>query len=178
MQEAIAYGAQVNPIWPFSAMIVDKEGRILVKATDCAHISPLFHAESLAVHTLIEEHPDRKFDDLTLVTTAEPDPLSQSAVQWAAVTHDIPIRTIVYGCPIAKIQEIWPFGIDISAKEINERSSGKPITFIGPVLEEGCYRLFLQAKERQKQVESDHPGRKVLSKNREDFVTLTLPAPG
>lgn len=97
MKEVIEYAQETNPVWPFAALLVDNEGKILCKATDCAHISPLFHAEALAIHALINSKHNKDFGKLRLFTTAEPDVLSQSAIYWAKIAHDINVEHIFYG---------------------------------------------------------------------------------
>ena len=75
MQELVTFAQDKNPIWPFASMIVNAQGKVLIKATDCAHISPLFHSESLAIHMLITKLKLQNLNDLTLISTCEPDPL-------------------------------------------------------------------------------------------------------
>lgn len=47
IQQAVEFAKVKNHLWPFACLITNEEGIILCKATDCAHISPLFHAEAL-----------------------------------------------------------------------------------------------------------------------------------
>jgi len=123
MQEAVSFAKKVNPIWPFAALIIDNNNKnILIKTTDCAHISPLFHAESLALHILVTKSNVKSFNTLTMVTTAECDVLSMSSIYWARVVHDIEINRICYGVPLKKINDLWHAGIDISSKTIIEKS--------------------------------------------------------
>lgn len=83
MTAAIEFARNTNPIWPFGAVIANAKGKILCKATDCAFISPLFHAEALAIHALISHNLYRDDEQLTLYTTCEPDTLSFGAIYWA-----------------------------------------------------------------------------------------------
>ena len=80
IREALRYARLKNPIWPFAAVIVDEHDKILVRVAECAHISPLYHAESLAIHALLSKFGHDSFRALTLYTTGEPDVLSQSAI--------------------------------------------------------------------------------------------------
>lgn len=66
MTAAIEFARNTNPIWPFGAVIANAKGKILCKATDCAFISPLFHAEALAIHALISHNLYRDDEQLTL----------------------------------------------------------------------------------------------------------------
>ncbi|WP_010596993.1 cytidine/deoxycytidylate deaminase family protein [Rickettsiella massiliensis] len=76
---------------------VNEEGLILCKAADCTHISPLFHAEALAIHALIMKKDKPQLGKLNLYSTAEPDVLSQSAIHWAKVAHDLEIKRVCFG---------------------------------------------------------------------------------
>lgn len=106
INEAIEFAKQINPIWPFAALIVDEDGNVLCKATDCAQISPLFHAETLAIHALVTNIGYRKYESLTLYTTAEPDPMSQSAIHWGNVVHDLAIKRVCFGSSLKTIQQL------------------------------------------------------------------------
>lgn len=171
MNIAISYAKQTNQIWPFAAIIVDHLGNIAVKATDCAHISPLFHAEALAIHVYALNFGHNYSTSLTLYSTSECDTLSQSVAYWANVTG-IPIKTIVYGSSLESIKEIWPFGINIKADELMKHACGANIELLGPVLEDECLTLFKEAKAKQEAIGKPHPGRAILSKNYEDFFCI------
>jgi tRNA(Arg) A34 adenosine deaminase TadA len=174
MEKAIQFAHAKNRIWPFSALIMDESGDILCQATDCAHISPLFHAESLAIHAMIKNRD--KFSDqlnnLSLVTTAEPDPLSQSAIHWASIVQEIKINTVYYGSSLGTIEKLWPFGINIPAQEIIDRSATRHIKLEKNVLEQECNKLFLNAKKEQEIINSTHPAKGQLSTNIEDFYCI------
>lgn len=174
MQEAIDFAMATNPIWPFAALLVDAQGHVICKAVDCAHISPLFHAESLAIHALIQSKKTSNLGKLKLLTTAEPDTLSQSAIYWAKVTHDICIEHIFYGSSLATINSLWSFGIGISAQEMINRSHRTSIHLTGPVFKKECDALFISAKDKQRIINQDHPTRGHLSHDVQDFYELTL----
>ncbi|STX52370.1 cytidine/deoxycytidylate deaminase [Legionella busanensis] len=110
--------------------------------------SPLFHAEALAIHVLIMEKGQSQLGKLRLYTTAERDILSQSVIYWANIVHDLKIEYVYLGSKLSTIQTIWPFGIDISAQEIINRST-RSTQLIGPVYENKTDQLFSQAKEYQ-----------------------------
>jgi len=176
MQRAIDFAKEKNPIWPFSALILDVKGKIICQTSDCAHISPLFHAEALAVHVLIQNKTkiSKPLGDLILVTTAEPDVLAQSALHWANVAHDLSVTHVYSGATLDTIQRLWPFGIDIPAKEIVERSFNSNIALTDRIMEQECNDLFLEAKKSQEQVDKNHPAMGVLSTNISDFYQINL----
>ncbi|GEM_PF-4748096 len=170
---AIQFAKDTNPIWPFAAIIVNEQGKIICKATDCAHISPIFHAETLAIHALIPWKKQINLGSLALYTTAEPDVMSQSAIHWANLVHDLSIQKVCFGSSLNTIQKLWPFGIDIPAKEVIERSHSK-INLIGLINEAECNELFLTAKQEQAKLSKHHPAQGVLSNEVTDFYQLTL----
>lgn len=69
--------------------------------------------------------------------------------------------------------QIWPFGIDISAQEVIERSNSN-ITLIGPTLEAETDLLFMDAKTYQAKMNKAHPAQGVLSNELSDFYEATL----
>lgn len=150
-------------------MIVDAEGNSLLKATDCAHISPLFHAKSLVITKLGFKNTKQ----LTLITTMEPDPLSISSIYWSNIVQKLGIETIYYGSTFETLQNLWPFGINLKAEEILERASLLKIALNGPICEKECNKLFHEAKDIQKQIDDKHPGMLKLSQDVEDFYEIT-----
>ncbi len=172
MQMAINFAIEKNHIWPFSAIIVNEQNEVLIQATDCAHISPLYHAEALAIHVLVTKLKHKLPAELTMITTAEPDPLSQSAIHWGNIVHDLAIRQIYYGVDLATIYQCWPFGIDISAAEIIDKSCQRDIQLQGGILADACEVLFQQAYENQQKINQNHPAMGVLSQNVEDFYSI------
>lgn len=70
------------------------------------------------------------------------------------------------------IKNLWSFGIDISAKEIIERSYKAQMQLTGPLLEKDCDHLFSKAKEKQQQINKAHPARGVLSNEVKDFYKV------
>lgn len=70
---------------------------------------------------------------------------------------------------------IWPFGINISAQEVVERSSlHHHIDLIGPIYEAETNQLFLAAKTHQEKLGKNHPAQGVLSNKVTDFYQLNL----
>lgn len=170
MNETIDFAKKTNPIWPFASTLTDETGQILCIATDCAHISPLFHSESLAIHAFIlSAKKYLKKEKLVLFSTAEPDTLSQSVIYWAKITHDIEISEIVYGSSLQTISKLWKFGIDIPSKEIADRARNYQIKFSKFICEKECDDLFFKAKARQQGI---HPSEGILSNNLQDFYCL------
>ena len=146
--------------------------KVLCKACDCAFISPLFHAEALAIHALISHKPYEHHGKLTMYTTCEPDPLSFSAIYWAKKAHDLEIEEIVYGSTLETISKMWSFGIAVTAKELLDRSFKPSMQLTGPFMEHECNQLFMEAKERQAKINSPHPSRGNLPNTVEAFYKV------
>ena len=173
MQSAIAFAQQKNKIWPFSTLVVDDaSGDILVKTTDAAHISPIYHAESYAVHLLATRYMDYRDSGktLTLYTTAECDPLSQASIFWAGILG-FSINRVVYGAPMETISDLWNFGKQMSSRDFNRTFSQSKVVIEGPCMEGACTRLFLAALELHKTFNIKRPS-SMLSSNLEDFMNL------
>ena len=173
MSQAIEFAKTHNKIWPFSAVIVDADNQILVHATDCAHISPIYHAESLAIHILITQVDKNSYKrPLKLITTAECDTLSQSAVYWANIVHELCIEEVYYGLSLEAITTMWPFGIQINSREIMEHSTTPDLKIEGPILNQECLKLFEAAKKLQAKINQDHPTEGIASTKLEDFYQI------
>lgn len=173
IKKAIEFAKKRNPIWPFASAIVSNEGDIICMATDCAHISPLYHCESLAIHMLVQNKKNIQLGDLSLYSTAEPDPLSQSTIHWANAVHELNIKHVYFGAGLEFIEKLWPFGIKIPAREIIASCSYNLVTLHKPILEQQCENLFLDAKQYQAKIGIKHPAMELLSSNVEDFYTFT-----
>ncbi len=166
IQEAINFAKAKNQCWPFSAIIVDNNtGNILVKTTDCAHISPAFHAESYAIHQLALNFDYKDFDSFTIYSTAECDLLSAGAV-LAAIITGYNISRLVYGASQQDICNIWHF------KYIDTSQFTKRLETKGGILQEKCIKLFQAAKLLQEKINDPHPGKVYLSKNLNHFYEL------
>ena len=164
--QLLHYTKEANPIWPFGSLLHDGK-RPLMMATDCAHISPLFHSESHVIHESLNQFDRDQLPPLTLFSTAEPDVLSYSAIYWANVVG-LKINKVIYAVTLNEINSLFGVGIDISMNELHARSNNVDIEiehFPIPKIKE----LFISAKKRQLEIGSKNPGRAVLSKNREDF---------
>lgn len=166
------FAEEKNPIWPFAAMILDEDGKKLVTTVDCTHISPLYHAEALAIHVLVTALGKREIGDLTMFATAEPDPLSFGSLYWSSIVQEVVIRDMYYAVSREELQELWPFGIDISAKEIWERGSIKRIARVAHLPDDYCLSLFKEAKTRQEGIHSDRPADATLSYHLKDFYVI------
>jgi tRNA(Arg) A34 adenosine deaminase TadA len=166
MNKAIEF-AEKNKCWPFSSIIVDNDtGDILVKATDCAHISPIFHSESYAIHQLALNFDYKKFKSLTIYSTAECDLLSSGAV-IAAIITGYNITRLVYGASQQDICDIWNFKYTDTSSFTNKLDV-KP-----HILRDECISIFKKAKLLQNEIDDLHPGKKTLSNDLNLFYELS-----
>lgn len=169
--EAIQFAKEKNPIWPFATILVNHEQKIILKAADCAHISPLYHSESLAIHTLITENLYQYCKEIQLYSTAACDPLSFAAVYWATITHDLVITHIYYGLSVNDLNKYWKFGFDIELESLTKIARSYQIKIHGGIAKSKCIDLFDNAIKIQNSIQNKHPGRR-LSKNYKDFVEI------
>lgn len=173
MEKLIRFAYKTNPIWPFASVILDDQGRELVWATDCAHISPLYHSESLAIHALCTDKQLSKMKNLTLISTCEPDSLSMSTLYWAGVIQELKVKHVFFGLPLCQLMTLWPFGIDINARTLIGKAQPNQMTIHAPILTEKVYQLFRDALERQKRINQEHPAFGNLSNSCDDFYSFT-----
>ncbi|WP_157794221.1 hypothetical protein [Endozoicomonas ascidiicola] len=148
MGELMELGASANPALPFTACILDASGQILVTACNASHISPLYSAEGLALHSLASEFDCRDQQPLTLLTTAEPDDLSLMAI-YRARRQGININQIVYAVPRAKLKTLWPDDPSQSLEEGLKRfpeSFRSSMSIEGGELADECFDAFEEGK--------------------------------
>ena len=156
MGELLELGMNANPTCPFTACIIDSSGQILVTTCNAIHISPLYTAESLALHILTSEYHCTPEQPLTLVSTAEPDTSSLTAL-YRARWLGINITGLVYGAPREDIIKIWPDNPDQSLKAALDRfpaSFRESLTIHPPVLREECSDAFGEGNELKKSGEA------------------------
>ena len=168
MQSLMIYAKQKNPVCPFASMILNQQGDVIIKAANASHISPLFQSEPLAIHMLLTKQVHTYAGPLTLISTGEPDPLSQSVIYWANAIHDLEITTIYYGANSEFLNTLLGMGIQIPAREIIERSSMCKISLI-PLLEKACITMFQEAQKTRKAIDNEHPARAILSHQIDEF---------
>ncbi len=166
IKQAIDFAKAKNKVWPFAALIVDNDsGNIIVKATDCAHISPILHAESYAIHLLALNFDYTKFKSISLYSTAECDLLSMGAVIAARITG-YNIERLVYGASQKDVCEALDF------KYIDTSNYSSKLKVEGNILKEECIELYKKAKILQQEINHPHPGKVYLSKDINDFAEI------
>lgn len=166
IKQAIDFSNSKNQCWPFAALIVDNEtGAIIVKATDCAHITPIFHAESYAIHLLALNFDYTKFKSLSLYSTAECDLLSIGAVHAAKITG-YNFENLVYGASQKDVCEVLNF------KYIDTSIYTRKFKVEGNILKNECIELYKNAKTLQQKINHPHPGKVYLSRNINDFCEI------
>ena len=166
ISELIELGISSNPVCPFTCCILDASGQVLVTAANAMHISPLFSAEGLAIHMLAGHYRCRPEQQLTLVTTAEPECGAMSAMFWGQ-TSGINISRIVFGVSREQLNTLWKCDFSPGAQEMIDRLPEKTATIpqlSGPTLEDDCMEAFEEGKKLYD--ESEIP---VLSMDLEDY---------
>lgn len=137
MEIAIKYASN-NPVWPFATLLVDQNGKILLKSINQVEQSPTYHAEIVAINEFSKKFPNFNMSELTLYTTGEPCTMCAGAICWAS------IPTVIYGSSVPFLSKLWGIEIGIRAQEIFDRNQQTFSTkLIGPVLEEKCNNYLL-----------------------------------
>ena len=138
MRRAIRLAAN-NPKYPFAAVIVDEEKKVVGEGWNLSAQNPTWHGEMDAINKCAAAHPRIDWTKLTLYTTAEPCAMCQGAVAWAG------IKRVVFGSSIPFLKSIDVWAIDIRAEELARLAAFRKCAVVGGVLEEECNKLFRAA---------------------------------
>ena len=138
MRRAIRLAAN-NPKYPFAAVIVDEEKKVVGEGWNRSAQNPTWHGEMDAINKCAAAHPRIDWTRLTLYTTAEPCAMCQGAVAWTGISR------VVFGSSIPFLKTLNWWAIDIRAEEISRLSSFRKCTVVGGVLEDECNKLFRTA---------------------------------
>ncbi len=128
-----------NPKYPFAAVLVDEEKRVVGEGWNRSAHNPTWHGEMDAINKCAAAHPGIDWTRLTLYTTAEPCAMCQGAVAWAG------IERVVFGSSIPFLKSVDVWAIDIRAEELARLATFRKCTVVGGVLEEECNKLFRAA---------------------------------
>ena len=128
-----------NPKYPFAAVLVDEEKRVVGEGWNRSAHNPTWHGEMDAINKCAAAHPKIDWTRLTLYTTAEPCAMCHGAVAWAG------IKRVVFGSSIPFLKSLDVWAIDIRAEELARLAAFRKCTVVGGVLEEECNRLFRAA---------------------------------
>lgn len=128
-----------NPKYPFAAVLVDEEKRVVGEGWNRSAQNPTWHGEMDAINKCAAAHPKIDWTRLTLYTTAEPCAMCQGAVAWAG------IKRVVFGSSIPFLKSVDVWAIDIRAEELARLAAFRKCTVVGGVLEEECNKLFRAA---------------------------------
>ncbi len=153
MSELVELGINANPVAPFTTCIIDSSGQILVTACNASHISPLYTAEGLALHSLFSHFSCRNNQSLTMLSTAEMDNASLLSL-FSARCQGINITEIIYGASREQIKSVWcnedpNLPMKDYLKNFPE-AFRKSLNIQEPVLPEECVDAFSEAKEMWK----------------------------
>ena len=125
-----------NRKYPFAAVLVDEEKRVVGEGWNRSVHNPTWHGEMDAINKCAAAHPKIDWTRLTLYTTAEPCAMCQGAVAWAG------IKRVVFGSSIPFLKSLDWWAIDIRAAELARLAAFRKCTVVGGVLEEECNKLF------------------------------------
>ena len=138
MRRAIRVAGNV-PKYPFGAVIVDQQNKVVAEGWNRSVHNPTWHGEMDAINKCAESHPKIDWTKLTLYTTAEPCAMCQGAVAWTGISR------VVFGSSIPFLKSLNWWAIDIRAEELARLAPFRQCTVVGGVLEEDCNKLFRTA---------------------------------
>ena len=132
MRQAIALAkkAVANGDHPFGAMLV-KDGAVGLSAVNTVSTdhAATRHAELNLVSQAARQFAPEFLAECTLVTSTEPCAMCAGAIYWSGISR------VVFGCAAATLGQVAGDEFLIPCEEIFARGT-RPITVIGPVLEE------------------------------------------
>lgn len=128
-----------NLKYPFAAVLVDEERRVVGEGWNRSVHNPTWHGEMDAINKCAAAHPGIDWTRLTLYTTAEPCAMCQGAVAWAG------IKRVVFGSSIPFLKSVDVWAIDIRAEELARLAAFRKCAVVGGVLEKDCNKLFRAA---------------------------------
>jgi tRNA(Arg) A34 adenosine deaminase TadA len=131
----IARRARDNGNHPFGAILVDKEGRLLMEAenTVVTDRDPTGHAETNLIRQASRRYDSDLLAACTLYASTEPCPMCSGAIYWGNV------RRVVYGLSQEGLHEMIgeesEENLRLSCRDILGKG-GRSIEVVGPLLEE------------------------------------------
>jgi tRNA(Arg) A34 adenosine deaminase TadA len=135
----VAGRARENGNHPFGALLVDKEGNVLLEAentvvtqNDCTA-----HAETNLMRRATQRYDADFLAECTLYASTEPCPMCAGAVYWGNV------RRVVYGLSEEGLYEMIgdnPEALYLPCREVFARGR-KHVTVVGPVLEDEARKV-------------------------------------
>ncbi len=132
MRQAIALAkkAVANGDHPFGALLV-KDGAVVLTAVNTVNTDHdvTRHAELNLVSQAARQFAPEFLAECTLVTSTEPCAMCAGAIYWSGISR------VVFGCAAATLGQVAGDEFLIPCEEIFARGT-RPITVIGPVLEE------------------------------------------
>lgn len=138
MRRAIRVAGNV-PKYPFGAVLVDQQKRVVAEGWNRSVHNPTWHGEMDAINKCAASHPKIDWTKLTLYTTAEPCAMCQGAVAWSGISR------VVFGSSIPFLKGLNWWAIDIRAEELSRLATFRRCAVVGGILEEECNRLFQTA---------------------------------
>src|SRR4051795_6393339 len=135
LRQAIRLAANV-PKFPFAAVLVDQQKRVVAEGWNRSVHNPTWHGEMDAINKCAASDSKIDWTKLTLYTTAEPCAMCQGAVAWSGISR------VVFGSSIPFLKSLDWWAIDIRAEELSRLAAFRQCTVVGGVLEEECNKLF------------------------------------
>jgi len=100
MLDLINFTRANSEIEPYGCSIYSDDGKLITSVTG-NKLSPINHAEILAINECALKYPEIAWDKLTLYTTGEPCCMCASACCWSN------LATVVFGTGIPYMIDLW-----------------------------------------------------------------------
>jgi tRNA(Arg) A34 adenosine deaminase TadA len=135
----VAQRARENGNHPFGALLVDKEGNVLLEAenTVVTHRDCTGHAETNLVRQATRRFDGDFLAECTIYSSTEPCAMCAGAIFWANVGQ------VVYGLSEERLYEMAGDSAKVlylPCREVFERGRER-VTVVGPVLEDEARRV-------------------------------------
>lgn len=138
MRDLIAFTRKNSKTNPYGCSIYSLDGLLLVKM--CANdISPIHHAEILAINECAKKYPGINWNELLLYTTGEPCCMCAAATCWAN------LKEVIYATSIPFMISLWGIESPLRAIDIIKKHPNQPKLF-SEVCAEESNKMFEEYK--------------------------------
>jgi tRNA(Arg) A34 adenosine deaminase TadA len=129
---ALAESAVEHGNHPFGAVLV-RDGQVLLRAENTIFTGNDItnHAETNLVRMAVAQYSFDFLRDCILYTSTEPCSMCTGALYWSGIS------SVVFACSERRLTEITGGGLNISCRDVL-RNASRPVTIIGPLLEEAA----------------------------------------
>jgi tRNA(adenine34) deaminase len=140
MIQLISFTQKDNDCIPYGSSIYDENNNCLVSVVANPTISPINHAEIMAIQKCAYENPGIQWDKLTLYTTGEPCCMCAAACCWSN------LKEVIYATDVPFMIDLWGIESHIRARDIIQSYPRRP-HLIEKLCHEESDKIFLKFKD-------------------------------